>query len=345
MSKDCLKIWFCTDIHGSNACFRHFLRLFDIQKPTMRPNVMIIGGDITGKELIPIKQVNIIGGKRYEYINHDGKTKKVPEEGVEEELNYLRDGGKYPILCSHSEYLKLDCDPNFYKKRLDDERKKRVEQWMKLLKEKSKEHPDVQIYINCGNDDPLYLDKLLGDFRPEGKVIKLKANVKLLSLGYSNMTPWECPRDVQEEVLRQKIAKMTEQIDKNDVLVFNFHCPPLNTSFDEVYEVDKSFQKSNNKIHVGSSSVRDAIETYKPILSLHGHIHEVSHAELLGPTLCVNPGSNYQNGILKGAYFIIDGGRIIKYILIPDLFHEKASRSIKDILNGVRKALPFIKFA
>lgn len=343
MSSDCIKIWFSTDIHGSNACFRTFLKLFDVEKAIMRPNVMIIGGDITGKELVPIKKIGITGGYRYEYIDHDGGTKSIAQESIDEEIKFLSDGGRYPIICNKSDWIRLEGDHSFYKKKLDDERKKRVGEWIDLLKVKIKEHPEIRVYINSGNDDPKFVDEILGDFQPEGRVIKLKGNVKLLSLGYSNMTPWKCPRDVPENELKRRIDKMIDKTDKNDVLIFNFHCPPINTSLDEVYAVDDNYQRSNYKKHVGSSSIRDAIEKYKPILSLHGHIHEVHNIEELGSSMCVNPGSNYQNGILRGAYFIIDDGEVKSKTLIEDLFPKKTHNSFCDLFKRVKEVFRFYK--
>lgn len=341
-NEDLLKIWFSTDIHGSNACFRKFLKLLDVQKPMMKPNIMIIGGDITGKELVPIRREKTYGGCRYEYIDRDGNTKKISEKNLDEELEFLRDGGRYPIICDKTEYQRLEFNPTLKDKKLDEERKKRVEEWMDLLNEKVKNHPDVQIFINCGNDDPLFVDHLLGAFLPEGKVITIKDNVKLLSLGYSNLTPWECPRDVDEQVIRQKIAEMTEQISIDDILIFNFHCPPFNTDLDEVYEIDQNYQRRGYKKHVGSSSIREAIEQFKPILSLHGHIHEAKFSERIGSTKCVNPGSNYQNGILQGAYFIISDGKIVREILVNDLFPEKAIRTPSKWACILARLLSFI---
>ena len=340
-----LKIWFCTDIHGSNACFRKFLRLFDIDNeklPMNKPNVMIIGGDITGNELIPITKREMTGGYRYEYIDRDGNTKHVLPKDIEAESRLLEDGGKYPFICNQRKYELLAYNSKLKDKILDEERKKRVQKWILLVKEKIKKNPDVKVFINCGNDDPLFVDELLGDFQPEGKVIELGGNVKLLSLGYSNLTPWKCPRDVDEQELRDRISNMMNQTYKDDILIFNFHCPPLNTALDEVYEVDLNFQKKNNRIHVGSSSIRYAIENFKPILSLHGHIHEVRYSQTIGETKCVNPGSNYQNGILQGAYFIINDNKIVLEQMVKDLFPEKTGE-IPKWFKKIVKILPFIK--
>src|SRR5207302_537651 len=52
---------------------------------------------------------------------------------------------------------------------------------------------------------------------------------------------------------------------------------------------------------VGSTSVRAAVERVQPVLSLHGHIHEGKGATRIGPTLVLNPGSSYEEGILQAA--------------------------------------------
>jgi Icc-related predicted phosphoesterase len=55
-------------------------------------------------------------------------------------------------------------------------------------------------------------------------------------------------------------------------------------------------------------SVRKAIEKYQPMLGLHGHIHESQAVAKIGRTTCVNPGSEYGEGILRGCLInIVDG--------------------------------------
>ena len=53
-------------------------------------------------------------------------------------------------------------------------------------------------------------------------------------------------------------------------------------------------------IPVGSHAVRQIIEEYQPLLSLHGHIHESRGATTIGRTVCINPGSEYNSGRLLG---------------------------------------------
>jgi len=64
--------------------------------------------------------------------------------------------------------------------------------------------------------------------------------------------------------------------------------------------------------HVGSKAVRDAIDKYQPIVSLHGHIHEGKGITRLGKTLAINPGSAYEEGLLLAAIVELDPKKGIK---------------------------------
>jgi Icc-related predicted phosphoesterase len=63
----------------------------------------------------------------------------------------------------------------------------------------------------------------------------------------------------------------------------------------------------------GSTAVRRFIEKYQPLLGLHGHIHEGIGANYIGRTLCINPGSEYAQGILRGVIIVIDNEKIKNY--------------------------------
>ena len=68
-------------------------------------------------------------------------------------------------------------------------------------------------------------------------------------------------------------------------------------------------------VPVGSKAVRDAIAAYGPVASLHGHIHEGRGSSRIGRTLCINPGSMYEQGILHGAVVELKPNKIGTYIL------------------------------
>jgi Icc-related predicted phosphoesterase len=67
-------------------------------------------------------------------------------------------------------------------------------------------------------------------------------------------------------------------------------------------------------IGAGRSAVREFIEKHQPLLGLHGHIHESKGVAKIGRTVCVNPGSEYTEGILKGFLVELDEKGIRDYL-------------------------------
>src|SRR2546429_9238202 len=83
--------------------------------------------------------------------------------------------------------------------------------------------------------------------------------------------------------------------------IFNFHPPPSGTSLGEAPALDENLKPLHGGRalrHVGSTAVREAIDKYQPMLSLHGHIHEGKGITRIGKTLAINPGSPYEEGRL-----------------------------------------------
>jgi len=49
------------------------------------------------------------------------------------------------------------------------------------------------------------------------------------------------------------------------------------------------------------------------MLSLHGHIHESQSVAKIGRTTCINPGSEYAEGILRGCLVTFVDGEVQGY--------------------------------
>jgi Icc-related predicted phosphoesterase len=69
-------------------------------------------------------------------------------------------------------------------------------------------------------------------------------------------------------------------------------------------------------VPVGSTSIRKIIETHQPLLTLHGHIHEAKGIERIGRTLCINPGSEYNKGMLSAVLVNLEGGKVKGHMFI-----------------------------
>ena len=191
------------------------------------------------------------------------------------------------------------------------------------LAEQRLEGTDIKCYVQPGNDDEYEIDELFeGRSRvvnPEGKVIQIDDHYTMISTGHANITPWNCPRDVPEERLQEIIDAMAGQVTDFDHCIFNFHCPPYDTILDQAPELDAEMRPTlemGGKPHmvpVGSPAIREAIDKYQPRLGLHGHIHESRGSQKLGRTLCLNPGSEYGEGVLRGVIVDIDKKGVKSY--------------------------------
>jgi Icc-related predicted phosphoesterase len=310
------KFFFVTDVHGSDVCFRKFLNASKFYKA----NVLILGGDITGKSMVPVVETK--GGTfecAYGGENYVLKSREKAEELIKE----IRDTGVYPHIVDQKEYEELSADPAKVRvlfKRLMIEG---VRRWINLAEEKLK-GTGTLCFISPGNDDIFELDDVLNSssyvMNPEEKVVSLSDNQEMITLGYVNPTPWHSPREMSEDALLSKIERMANQVKHMETAVFNLHVPPVGTPIDQAPKVDAELKPVVSAGHVvmtsaGSTATREAIMKYQPLLGLHGHIHESKGIVRLGKTLCLNPGSEYGEGILRGVLGQVEDGKLKSYLL------------------------------
>jgi Icc-related predicted phosphoesterase len=183
----------------------------------------------------------------------------------------------------------------------------------------------MKCFICLGNDDRDDIIPIIEQSEVvtyvDGKRVYLDEQHEMVSCGYSNMTPWRCPRDVTEEELAEKIEAVVSQVDNLQTCVFNFHAPPYDSNLDLAPELDEQLKPVQvagqpKIVPVGSTSVREAVERYQPMLGLHGHIHESRGAIEIGRTVCINPGSEYSEGVLRGVLVNFRGGKVLSYQFI-----------------------------
>jgi Icc-related predicted phosphoesterase len=198
-----------------------------------------------------------------------------------------------------------------------------LRRWIKLAEERLR-NSGVSLYITGGNDDIPEIKTIISEsdyvIDPEERVVEIDGKYEMVSLGWSNPTPWNTPRECSEEELMGKIEKMVTQVRDVGRCIFNLHVPPINTIISECQKLDKDlkpvFEGSEPvMISGGSTSVRNAIEKYQPLLGLHGHIHESRGVVKIGRTLCINPGSEASEGILRGVIVNLDNGSLKSYQL------------------------------
>jgi len=296
-----IRVYLATDVHGSEMCFRKFVNAGKFYKA----DVAVLGGDLTGKMIVPIVEQSD-GTYRANYMDAE-HIMKTPEEVCRMEET-IRLSGFYPYHTRPGEIEELNANPA----RVDDLFTRlmveTMERWVRIAEENLKD-TGIKCFVMPGNDDRFEIDSVIeeSDYvaNPEGKVVSIGGPYEMISTGYVNITPWNAPRDIPEEELAKKIEEMAFQVKDMGKCVFNFHCPPYDSEIDAAPKLDETLKPillgaQMVMIPAGSRAVRSAIERHQPLLGLHGHIHESRGAIKIGKTLCLNPGSEYTEGILRG---------------------------------------------
>jgi Icc-related predicted phosphoesterase len=181
----------------------------------------------------------------------------------------------------------------------------------------------IACYVCPGNDDQLDVDDVISAAKhvrlAEGRVVELDG-FQMASTGWSNPTPWETYREEAEPELEGRIRRVVSQVTATpERTIFSLHCPPHRSGLDDAPELTADMRLKDAgraPVPCGSTAVRAVIEEYQPALSLHGHIHEGRGSTRIGRTLCINPGSTYEQGQLLGAVIDLEGGNKIKRFVL-----------------------------
>ena len=302
------KVFFATDLHGSETCWRKFLNAAKFYGC----DILICGGDMTGKAIVPLVEED--GHFSYTLA---AEPQRVPAAQIADVEATIRRKGYYPLRVTPERLREIDEDEAT---RTDTFRRvmlEGVERWMNLAAEKLA-GSGVRCFVCPGNDDEFEVDDVIRKAAAvelgEGRLIEIDG-FAMISTGWSNPTPWNTHREESEEKLKERIDAMVSQVTDMSHAVFNLHCPPYGSGLDEAPAIDadlKLLHGGRALRPVGSKAVRDAIDKYQPLLSLHGHIHESKGAVKLGKTLSINPGSAYEEGMLMAAIIQLDAKKGIK---------------------------------
>lgn len=308
------KLFFATDIHGSDICWSKFLNAGKFYEA----DVLILGGDMTGKAVVPFIHE---GGKNYKVTLLEQEFQITNEDELADMKKRVRSRGYYPYLTSPDEIIQLEKDPELVSKIYLQEVLKVVQQWMDLA-DKKLDGTDMKVYCSPGNDDMDEVDEIVRSSRRvllvEGQVTPLDDHHEMIASGWSNRTPWDTHREEDEDQLKVRYEAMISKLKDPRNAVFNVHVPPYKSGLDEAAELDKDLRPilaGQSLKPVGSTALREVIEKYRPLLGLHGHIHEGRGAMKVGNTLCINPGSMYEQGTLLGTIVKLGRNKIENYVL------------------------------
>jgi uncharacterized protein len=309
-------LYYASDIHGSDVCWRKFLNAARFYGA----DILVMGGDVSGKAVVPV--VSARGGHLVRQLAGERVLDRAELDQMEIRI---RDMGFYPYHTTDEELDQVWDDPAAVHEVFIGLMRESLGRWMDWAKQKLS-GTGVAAYVMTGNDDPPELREMLQESSmvvdPEDKLIDLGEGISMISCGWSNQTPWDSPREMTEADLERHIEKQAAEVRDASRAVFNLHVPPIRTAIDRAPVLDDSLKpvvKGGAVLmeSVGSEAVRAVIERHQPMLSLHGHIHESRGAIKIGRTLCINPGSEYADGVLQGALVELNARKGIKSYQLP----------------------------
>jgi Icc-related predicted phosphoesterase len=311
------RIIFGTDFHGSEIVFRKFLAA-GIQ---YKANALVVGGDVTGKAMVPVTHQG--DGRYVGYIFGREEVANSPEE-IEKVKKSISSVGFYPIVIEKDEAEELESNPKKMSDRFKQEMVQRVREWMVLAEEKLKPQ-NISLYFMAGNDDLYEIDEVVAEysfiFNPDMKLLEMEGGYEIIGCSNANMTPWKCARDVEEDELAKKLDTLKRQIRNPEMTITVLHVPPYASGLDTCPLLDKDLKIIAQGGQVvmtsaGSTAVKAFIDKVQPLLSLHGHIHESPGHVRIGRTLAINAGSEYAEAIMKAAIINLEGNKVKGHLLI-----------------------------
>jgi uncharacterized protein len=311
-----LMLFVASDVHGSEVCWRKFLnsaKQFDA-------DVLLLNGDIAGKILVPAEP----RGSGFICWFHGEPLEVDTKAELEEIFRKARHDGQYPYLAAAGEVEQLRADPAYLERVFRQVIRASVTEWLELADERLR-GTKTRLLVMPGNDDPEDVAEVVAQApcaeNPEGVIVDLDGQHQMVALGYSNITPWDTPRELDEVGLQSRLESDFRLVRDPALTIGAIHCPPYDSGLDTAPALNEDFTLQYEAgqvrmIPVGSLAVRTVLEEFQPLVSVHGHIHESAGTRKIGSTLAINPGSEYGDGTLRGVLISISGPRVLGHQLI-----------------------------
>jgi Icc-related predicted phosphoesterase len=309
-----MKLYFATDVHGSEICWKKFINASKFYET----DVLILGGDMTGKAIIPIIAQ---GNDVYKVTLAEQESLLNGQEEVDRMIQNVQNRGYYPYVTNPDEVNEILSSPEKSDKLFLEQALLTVQRWMDYADQKLA-GTGIRCYVCPGNDDMFEVDKVIEASKTvvnvEGQVVQLDETNELVSSGWTNPTPWTTHREEPEDALKLRLEAVINKAKDPSRSIFNFHAPPYGSGLDDAPELTSDMRPAyagRSLVPVGSHSVMAMIDKYEPLLGLFGHIHEGKGTRKYKKTLCINPGSMYEQGMLHGAVVEIKPKKVGNYVL------------------------------
>lgn len=301
------RLYVCSDIHAAEGTWRKLINA--TKANAYKVDAVLIAGDLTGKALVPLVEDpagtwtgTLLGARR---TARDEVELAALERAV-------ADVGYYSVRVSPAERATMETDPALVTRHFQEQIAERISAWMTLAAERL-DGSSIPVLLMPGNDDEFVIDPLLSEStycrNVNEQVVELSPWHQLVSMGWSSPTPWSTPRELPEEEFLDRLSGLLSGVRDPRKTVLMTHVPPHDSGLDTAPLLSPDLRPTVSagdllRGPVGSTGVRRAIETFKPVLGVHGHIHESGGERQVGETHCVNAGSEANHGILRG--FLVD---------------------------------------
>lgn len=311
-------IFYVADLHGSEPVLNKTIN----SAKFYGVDTIVIGGDITGKLLIPIVD---IGGGRYS-LELYGVPTTIDASQLEETKKKIRGTGSYWTMVSRSEYDALATNPAEVKRHFLDKMLEHLEAVYRKAEERLKP-TGGKMYVLPGNDDYVEVADFLRS-RSSDVVVNFEQQVvelgdyQLAGYGKSNPTPWHTPRETSDETVGRELRQVIATADPARTILVA-HAPPADTTIDKAPKLTADMKPVTGGGHmemvsVGSAEVRKVIAEFEPVAALHGHIHESPGVDTVvgqhrKKVPVMNPGSQYSSGVLQGILIRFADGKVKDY--------------------------------
>jgi uncharacterized protein len=303
------RLYVVSDLHAAEGAWRKLLNA--IRLDVYKADAALVAGDLTGKAIVPI-----VRGRRGYEANLLGVGRRVRSEDDLRALERdIADVGYYSFVAESDEADALVEDEAARTALLQRLMTERIESWLALAAERLAD-TDVPLILIPGNDDDLAIDAILD--RPgrrvvnaDGRLTELPGGLELVGYGWANPTPWHTPRELPEDELETSLEGLAEKVSDQRRAVYLVHVPPYDSGLDTAPILDEDLRPTISagdvlRGPVGSTAVRRVLERHQPLLGVHGHVHESGGERRIGQTLCINPGSEANAGVLRG--YLVDVG-------------------------------------
>src|SRR5258708_1727725 len=139
-----MKVFFATDIHGSEICWRKFLNAAAFYKA----DLVVLGGDVTGKVMVPI-----VAHQGYWQVTVRGQEYRLEtQQELDDIQRQIRNAGSYPAMVSPDELQQLSKEEGAVDRRFTVEMTRSLDRWLDMADGKLR-GGEIPCILNGGNGE------------------------------------------------------------------------------------------------------------------------------------------------------------------------------------------------